>query len=92
MRWLRHFLNNSKVVSENKLTNVAYVVDIASEHLIAGVGDKLYVNGLTQPENQAYSIYRKGEPFIAQIALMYWVMIFNILPTLLSKILLIRPP
>jgi len=59
------FLNNSKVVSENKLTNVAYVVDIASEHLIAGVGDKLYVNGLTQPENQAYSIYRKGEPFIS---------------------------
>jgi len=60
------FLNNSIVVSENELKNVAYIVDIASDHLIAGVdGDKLYANGLTQSEYQTYNIYRKGESYIS---------------------------
>jgi hypothetical protein len=59
------FLNQSKVASDNKLTSVAFVVDIASDHLMAGVGDTLYANGLNQSENKNYSIYRKGDSYIS---------------------------
>ncbi len=59
------FLNHSKVVPDNKSTNVAYIVDIASGHLIAGVGDKIYANGLIQSDSQAYSIFRKGDSYIS---------------------------
>ncbi len=58
------FLSHSKVVSENNVSHVPYVVDIAAQHLIAGVDDKLYVYGLTEPERHHYSIYRKGESYI----------------------------
>ena len=59
------FLNFSKVVSENNVSNVPYVVDIAAEHLIASVGDRLYVHGLIDSERHNYSIYRKGDSYIS---------------------------
>ena len=59
------FLSLSKVVSENNVSQAPYVVDIAEEHLIAGVGDRLYVHGLTEPERHTYRIYRKGDSYIS---------------------------
>jgi hypothetical protein len=59
------FLNRSKVIPEDNVNDVAYVVDIAEDHLIAGVGDKLYVHGLTESERPVYSIYRKGDSYMS---------------------------
>ena len=61
------FLNHSKVVPGNKLTNVAYVVDIAKDHLMAGTGDKIYVNGLADSEQQVFTVYRKGDGYISPV-------------------------
>ncbi len=59
------FINASKVVSEHNVSQAPYVIDIAGEHLIAGVGDRLYVHGLTEPDRHTYSIYRKGDSYIS---------------------------
>jgi len=59
------FISFSKVVSEKNLNQVPYVVDIAAEHLIAGVGDRLYVHGLTEPDRSNYNIYRKGDSYVS---------------------------
>ena len=62
---IAQFLISPKVIAENELNNAPYIVDIAAEHLIAGAGDKLYVNSITQPENLSYIIYRMGDTYIS---------------------------
>ena len=62
---IAQFLTSPKVMSENERHNAPRVVDIAAEHLVAGVGDKLYVHAITQPESLTYAIYRMGDAYVS---------------------------
>jgi hypothetical protein len=58
------YLSSPRVLGENELNSMPYVVDIANEHIVAGAGDKVYVRSIMQPESPQYMIYRAGDTFI----------------------------
>lgn len=59
------FLSSPKVVDENELNTAPYVVDFAGEHIIVGIGDRVYVRSITDPNNLSYTIYRPGNAYIS---------------------------
>lgn len=58
------YLSSPKIVGENELNHMPYVVDIANEHVIGGAGDKIYVRSITEPTGSEYMVYRTGDTFI----------------------------
>ncbi|SJM92278.1 Peptidoglycan-binding lysin domain-containing protein [Crenothrix polyspora] len=58
------FLTSPRVVGATELKSAPYIVDLAGEHLIAGIGDKLYVRGMVQPKTMSYTIYRPGDAYV----------------------------
>ena len=59
------FLSSPKVVGEKDLSQAPYIVDIASEHIIAGAGDKIYVRAIyTGYAQDPYMVYRSGNTFV----------------------------
>jgi len=61
---IAQFLTSPKVVNKTDLAQSPYVVDFAREHIIAGMGDKIYVRSIPQPKSLSYTIYRQGETFV----------------------------
>ncbi len=61
---IAQFLTSPKVVSEHDLENSPYVIDFVGEHLIAGAGDRVYVRAINNPRGLAYTVYRKGQPYV----------------------------
>jgi hypothetical protein len=59
------YLTTPKVVSENELNSSPYVIGFAGEHLLAGVGDKVYVRAINSSENPSYTAYRKGDTYVS---------------------------
>ena len=57
---IAQFLSSPSVVGANDLDNAPYVIAIAGEHVVAGVGDKLYVRSIPAAKSLAYTIYREG--------------------------------
>jgi len=62
---IAQFLTSPKVVDEHELANSPYVIDFAGEHLIAGAGDRVYVQSIENPKSLSYTIYRQGESYIS---------------------------
>ena len=62
---IAQFLISPQVMTENELNNAAYIVDIAADHLIASVGDKLYVHAISQPKSLSYTICRMGDTYVS---------------------------
>ena len=62
---IAQFLNSPNVMATNDLNNAPYIVDIAGEHLIAGMGDKLYVHAISQSESLNYIVYRMGDTYVS---------------------------
>ncbi|NOT83401.1 MAG: LysM peptidoglycan-binding domain-containing protein [Methylococcaceae bacterium] len=58
------FLSSPKVVTEDELASAPYILGFASEHLIAGAGDRVYVRTITEPVGINYTIYRKGQAYV----------------------------
>ena len=58
------FLTSPKVVGENELANAPYILSFSGGHIVAGAGDKLYARGISDPNVLAYTVYRKGQPYI----------------------------
>jgi hypothetical protein len=54
------FLTHPRVVEEDALENLPYVVDLAEEHVLGGPGDRLYVRALHKPTLVDYTIFRPG--------------------------------
>lgn len=64
---IRHFLNRPLVLDEGEMDAWPYVLSPLDQHLISGASDKIYIRGLGASDGvKNYSIYRKGEPYIAQ--------------------------
>ncbi len=59
------FLTSPRILGSNELNTAPYVVDLAGEHLIAGVGDKIYVRAITQPKSLTYTVYREGQTYLS---------------------------
>ena len=59
------YLTSPKVVDEDELNNAPYVVDFAGEHLIVGIGDRVYVRSITETDNLSHTIYRPGSAYVS---------------------------
>jgi hypothetical protein len=57
------YLTSPKVVGEDELNNAPYVVDFAGEHLIVGIGDRVYVRSITETDSLSHTIYRPGSAY-----------------------------
>ncbi|NOT10670.1 MAG: LysM peptidoglycan-binding domain-containing protein [Methylococcaceae bacterium] len=57
------YLSSPKVVSENELNNSPYVIGFAGEHLLAGMGDRVYVRAIDSSDSFSYTTYRKGDTY-----------------------------
>lgn len=58
---IQQFLTRPRVVTEDEMSSWPYVVSSYDEHLISGVGNKLYVKGLDEDFTAThYALYRKG--------------------------------
>jgi len=64
---IAQFLTSPKVVDEKELAESPYVIDFAGEHLIAGAGDRIYVQSISNPKSLSYTVYRQGEAYISPI-------------------------
>lgn len=63
---IRHFLSRPLVVDRDEMEGWPYIVSNYQQHLIAGAENRVYVRGIPRnTETERYSIYRKGEPLIA---------------------------
>lgn len=64
---IRHFLNRPLVLDEGEMDAWPYILSTFDQHLIAGARNKIYIRGLDASDGaKNYSIYRQGEPYIAQ--------------------------
>jgi hypothetical protein len=59
------YLSSPKVVSANELNNSPYVIGFTGEHLLASVGDKIYVRAIASSDDLAFTAYRKGDTYIS---------------------------
>lgn len=53
------------MVSQNELNSSPYVIGFAGEHLLAGVGDKIYVRAINSSDNLSYTAYRAGSTYVS---------------------------
>jgi len=59
------YLTSPKVVGEDELNNAPYVLDFAGEHLIIGIGDRVYVRSITETDTLSHTIYRPGSAYVS---------------------------
>lgn len=65
---IAQFLKSPKVVNKKDLGQSPYVVAFAGEHIVASVGDRIYVRAITDPKSLSYTIYRLGEAYISPVS------------------------
>jgi len=61
---IQQFLTRAIVVSEEELETAPYVVQSAGEHVVTGVGDRVYARGINEHNHPIYDIYHPGGPYI----------------------------
>ena len=62
---IKPFLDGTRVVSEHQLDYAPYILAHEGEHVAAGAGDKIYVQGLSDgPTATEFWIYRQGKPYV----------------------------
>jgi hypothetical protein len=61
---IEKFLSSPRVVGPNELDKAPYVLDFAGEHLIAAIGDKVYVRAINQPKSLSFTVYRSGDTYV----------------------------
>ena len=59
------YLSSPRVVGAEELSHSPYVLGFAGEHLIGGVGDKVFVRGMIPSDNLLYTIYRSGATYVS---------------------------
>ncbi len=60
------FISATRVVNRDEFNNNPYVVAHADEHVVTGAGDRVYVEGFTDPKAIAenYALFRLGDPYL----------------------------
>jgi len=61
---IRPFLYTPRILSNEEIDSAPYILAADSQRLIYGQGSKVYFRGVTDTQRTAYSIFRKGEPYI----------------------------
>jgi len=67
LQTIKPFLNHSRVVSKQTLEQAPVIIAHAGEHVVAGAGDQIYVEGLHQYQNSHlsdFAILRKNHVYI----------------------------
>ena len=59
------YLSSPKVVNKDELGLAPYVVGFAGEHIVAGIGDRVYVRSIAEQTKLSYTVYRPGNPYIS---------------------------
>ncbi len=54
------YLTYPRVVTREELNAAPYVIGFVGDHLIAGIGDKVYVRGITSHDDINFSLFRQG--------------------------------
>lgn len=62
---IKHFLSHPKLVQQEQMESLPYIVSSYEEHLVASTGNKVYVRGLEDENTTTYSLYRQGEPYVS---------------------------
>jgi hypothetical protein len=57
------FLSRPQVVGSEDLAAAPYVVSSQDEHLVNGIGDRVYVRGALDPDVEHYTVIRCGEAY-----------------------------
>lgn len=59
------FLSDARVVDDKTLKNSAYVLANDGEHVVSGMGEKIYVRGVNSGlEEKSYTVYRPGKAYV----------------------------
>ena len=58
---IRPFLTKPRVVGAEVLDAAPYVVATSDERLLSGAGDIVYARGITEPEQDEFSVFRGGK-------------------------------
>ena len=61
---IQQFLTRAIVVGEGELETAPYVVQSAGEHVVTGVGDRIYARGIEDENHPVYDIFVPGGPYI----------------------------
>ena len=61
---IQQFLTRAIVVGEGELETAPYVVQSAGEHVVTGVGDRVYARGIEDENHPVYDIFVPGGPYI----------------------------
>jgi len=61
---IQQFLTRTIVVDEEELETAPYVVQSAGEHVVTGVGDRVYARGIDSKNHSVYDIFNPGGPYI----------------------------
>lgn len=60
---IKQFLSRPRIFSERERAASPYIISSRGQHLIAGVGDHIYVRGISASKETRYSIYRTGQAY-----------------------------
>ena len=60
---IHQFLSRPRVVTEHDIDRAAYVIGSQDQHLVNGVGGRIYVRGLSDASRTAYSVFRTGAEY-----------------------------
>lgn len=60
---IQQFLSRPSVMHPRELDKAPYIVSSLDEHLVSGIGDKVYVRGIVPGSESRYSIVRAGETY-----------------------------
>lgn len=61
---IQQFLTQPLVAEEDVMKTAPYVLSSADEHLITGIGDRVYAMGIDDSKGSQYNIFRPGDPYI----------------------------
>lgn len=61
---IRHWLDRAVIVSPLDFETTPYVLSAKQDHLLMGVGDKIYARGPALALGQTYGIYRQSSPYV----------------------------
>ena len=61
---IRPFLYTPRILSDEELDNAPYILAADAQRLIFGQGHKVYFRGVKDDSRVAYSLFRKGDPYI----------------------------
>ncbi len=61
---IRPFLYTPRILSDDEIDNAPYILAADAQRLIFGQGHKVYFRGIKDDSRTAFSLFRKGDPYI----------------------------